>query len=407
MDSEKVINETLGKTDKKSLEDLKKSSKPKEVEKKKGNSEGGFLDNPKAIRRVRSIILGAIVFFLPMIYFLVKDNLSLDTLFSWEMGGLMLITTIGTMINIGETKKTTFEDTIDSKTEISNDEITITQNGEKLSEKSVEAMPFLNDYNDKLQKMYDLQKTTKKISKLKRKIATISISLSYKKTQYFSKFLKIILIPVLLNKLAISRKTNRINRKNRKIEKLNATPLRDKKFKPYRIERLLRSRSSNRYTKIGDKQIRSAPDQIDVGQTAIKMPFKGLGMSLTGGAIPLIFGANFWTIFVFYIGYGLGQLFTTFSQYVMTKYKTTHEFREAQKEKIRLQTMLLTELAKPKVVEKPKEVEKPEEIVMVDERTQEKIIVTDKELIEKITKKDELLSLGMSEMVEEVKEKEN
>lgn len=315
---------------------------------KKDNPRKGFLENPKALRNARSVVLGLIVLLLPLIYFLAKDSITLDALLSWEMGGLMIVTTIGTIVNISETRKSTFEDVVDANSEISNDEIIITEQGQQLSDRTLEAIPILNTYNEKLQNMYDLQKTAKKISKLKRNIGLLSISLNTAKVRTFSKFTKLLVFPNLINKMLINSRTRKIKRKTAKIERLNLAPLRDNKFKPYRIERLLTSRSGNRYTQIGDRKIQSAPDKVDLRKSIISLPLKGFGMSLTGGVFALFLGVDLKTLLLFYLSYILGQLFTVISQHLLTKYKTTHEFREAQIEKKRLQTMLLTELKKSK-----------------------------------------------------------
>ena len=346
-ENDKIIENELkknkGKSELNELSELEINNKKKKelVQEKKG-----FLENPKMVRRVRLIIVGLIVFFLPLMYFLISNNLSLDALLSWNMGALMLITTIGTLLNTIETKKTTFEDVVDENSDISNNEIEITENGEWLSKNIIVSMPILNAYNDELQNSYDNQKTTKKISKIKRKIAVIKVSLNRNKVKKFGKLANFTFVIVLLNKLLIFHKSNRIERKENKINRLEATPLKDRKFKPYRFERLLSSRSSNRYTKIGDGKINTSPDKISVKSTVIKVPLKGLGMSMVGGAIPLALGVDFWTLLAFYVGYSLGQLFTTFSQYILTKYKTTHDYREAQVEKKRLQKYLKDEIEK-------------------------------------------------------------
>jgi hypothetical protein len=358
--SEKVIEETLNKN-KGTLVTLKTKAK-EEKDKPPKEKKKGFLENPKAMRNARSISVGLIIFLLPLIYFLTKDSFDFMALISMEMGLLVLYTGIGSFMNIWETRKRAFEDTVDENQDISDNEILITENGQELSKHTLKAMPKLNEYNDLLQESYDLQKTQKKIRKIKVKIAMLSISKNNAQNKYFSRFAIILLFPKLLNKMHRNIKGRKIKRRENKIMRLKAVNLRDKRFTPYRIERLLTARSSNRYTYIGDKQIRSAPDKVDAKKTIAKLPLKSLGYSLGGGVIPLAMGEKIGTVLIFYLGYLTGQVITSLTQYLVTKYKTTHEFRVAQKEKIRLQEMLLKSVADDEEAEKQKEIEEQKKV---------------------------------------------
>lgn len=380
MNEEDYVDKALGKDENqetlKELKDKNSETKPKV---KPTVKKSGFLENPKALRNARSISLGFIVVLIPLFYFLIKENFNLDNLLSWEFGGIMIFTTVAAFIAVAETRKRAFEDTIDANVDISANEIIVTENGLELSDNTLEAIPILNKYNDRLQNVYNQEKTQKKIDKLNRAIANLRIIINYAKFKLF----KVIVFNGLF------RRKQRVVRMTSKISKITETPLRDKRFKPYRLERLLSAQSSKRYTRIGDKEITSNPQNVNVKKSMLSTILKGFGMSLGGGAIPLALGANFWTIFAFYAGYLAGMSFTVISQYILTKYKTLTEYRKALDKKMKLQEMLLKEINKPKEVIKPIVPE-----VKVEPEVEEKEVEEENdigELVERMIKEQELI----------------
>lgn len=329
----------------------KKPKKVKETlipdEKKKG-----FIENPKALRNARSGALGLIIILIPLFYFLISETFSFSGLLTWSFGGIMVVTTLATTLTVMETRKRAFEDAIILNPDIAADEVFVTENGLEISEKTLAAIPILNEYNRKMQKVYDLKKTQKKIDKLQRRNASIQITMNYTK---FHIGKVVVFNSILFRKF-------RVSRIKRIIERLNKFPKRDRKFKPYRLEKLLSCKNSKHYTSIGDKEISSNPQAVDVKKSVIKLPLKGFMMSLTGGVIPLAFGADFWTILAFYGGYLSGMVFTILSQYILTKYKTNTEYRLSLDKKKKLQIMILTELKKPVEVVDVVEVKKEDEV---------------------------------------------
>ena len=301
------------------------------VEKKQG-----FLENPKALRNARSGALAFIIILIPLFYFLISDSFSFAGLLTWGFGGIMIVTTIATVLVVMETRKRAFEDAIIANPDIATDEIIVTENGLKISENTLAAIPVLNKYNNKMQEVYNWEKTQKKIDKLHRKNASLQIVVNYA-TFHIRKL-------IVFNWLF--RRTARLNKIKKTIDRLGKFNLRDKRFKPYRLERLLSCQSSKNYTRIGDREIASNPQAVNVKKSIIKIPMKGFMMSLSGGVIPLAFGADFFTILAFYGGYLAGMSFTVLSQYILTKYKTNTEYRNSLDKKKTLQTMILTELAK-------------------------------------------------------------
>jgi len=162
----------------------------KESEQTKGTTvptepKKGFLENPKALRNARSGALGFIIILIPLFYFLISDSFNLTGLLSWSFGGIMAVTTLATILVVMETRKRAFEDAIIANPDIAADEIIVTENGLEISEKTLAAIPILNAYNDKMQKVYDWEKTQKKIDKLQRRNASLQIKVNYAKFHIF------------------------------------------------------------------------------------------------------------------------------------------------------------------------------------------------------------------------------
>lgn len=329
MDQELDKNKEIVKQAFKDIQDNQNKKDKEKVEKKK--TKGG-LDNPKKLRNIRSISMIFISVILPFLYFMFfTEDIDWMALISFQFGFLILFTTIGTFISKAEVRKRAFEDTVDENENIYDMEIEVNENGLELNEYTIDAIPVINAYNDKLQNTYDLQKTSKIIIRKKRKIAQIKIAINYAKWKIFNK---------LFFRYA------RIKSKEKAIDRLNYTPKRYRRFKPYKLSRLLTSASSNRYKPIGDAEIKSNPSSVNVGKSLLKMPFKGIGTSLTGGVIPIVFGADVWTIFTFYVVYVSGLVIMSVTQYILTKYKTETEYRLALDKKKKLQEMILKEVKK-------------------------------------------------------------
>lgn len=341
MESDKIIDEALRGLPQSGLQALREQ----EAKKKPNEPKKGFLENPKSLRNARSISVFFVVIVLPLLYFLISENFKIESLLSWQFGSMMVITSIGAFMALVEIRKRGFEDTVDLDTELTNLEIEVTENGLKISEQTLEAIPILNEYNDKLQQSFNLQKTEKKKDKLSRKVAELSIKENDGKRFWNWLF----------------NRKNRISRKKKRIEKMTVHLLKDKKFKRYRLERLLSSKSSNRYIRIGDSEINVEPSKVNAGKAILKLPLKGLGMSLSSGVIPLALGAPFGTILAFYGGY-IGTMSVTLTiQYIFTKYKTNNDYRFALKRKKNLQEMIFRGIEEKR--NKPQEMPKTEQNV--------------------------------------------
>ena len=287
-----------------------------------------WLDDPKIWRNVRLGALGVLLLIAPLVYFGIVDNFEIGNFLNYEFGGLIIFMTIMNVITISETRVWAFDDEVaydDSENKddsIVNLELKINENADKIRPNISKGIVVLTNYNNELQTSYDKQKTQRIIDKKKAKIDRYKIKVTYAR---------------LFKKRYISQ----ITKLERKIEKLNKTPKRDRRFKPYRFDRLITSSDISKYKRVGDNEIKSNPKKVPLLKSIIKMPLKGFSASLGSFFMMMFFVDDKVALAKFYAWFLAIMSFTVISQYILTRYKTRKEHRHALKVTIFLQDKII------------------------------------------------------------------
>jgi hypothetical protein len=289
-----------------------------------------WIDDPKMWRNIRGGALAIILLISPLVYFGIIDNLSMDKFLSYELGGLVIFMTLMNLLSVVESRTRAFEDELEFDNSIITDEKTIDDNAEIIRPNISSGIVVLSKHNKKLQQSYDEQKTTLIIDKKKSKIDRYRIKDIYAKFWFTKRHY-----------------VKRIDKLEKKIEKLNTVPKRDRRFKPYRFDRLLTSENISKYKRVGDKETKSNPKKIPVVGAILKMPIKGFSMAL-GGMFVALFLVDDWTaLFKFYLWFIAIISFTIISQYIITRYKTKVQYKKSLKIKIHLQEIVIEGIKEP------------------------------------------------------------
>jgi hypothetical protein len=284
--------------------------------------QNNWLDNPKIWRNARGGALVVVLLISPLIYFGIMDNFSINNFLNYEFGGLIIFMTLMNLLTVFEIRHRAFEDELDFDKSIVELENTLDKNGIEIRKNISIGIQILSEHNIKLQKSYNKQKTNLIIEKLRDKRSKLEIRITY----------------AILFKSLLQRKFKRIGNK---IEKLEQVPKRDRRFKPYRFDRLLKAENISRYKRVGDNDTKSNPKKLPLLGSLIKMPVKGFTMSLGGMFIMLFVVNDPVALFKFYLWFIVIMAFTVVSQYILTRFKTKTRYKRSLEIKIQLQEIVL------------------------------------------------------------------
>lgn len=284
--------------------------------------QNNWLDNPKIWRNARGGALVIVLLISPLIYFGIVDNLSISNFLNYEFGGLIIYMTIMNLLTVFEVRNRAFEDELDFDNSIVELENTLDRNGTLIRKDISSGIKVLSEYNSKLQKSYNEQKTNTIIENLRNKQSKLEIRIEY----------------AIIGKKRLERKFNNIDKK---IEKLKNSPKRDRRFKPYRFDRLLKAENISRYKRVGDNDTKSNPKKVPLLGAIIKMPIKGFTMSLGGMFIMLFVVNDPVALLKFYLWFIIIMSFTVVVQYILTRYKTKIQYKRSLTIKIELQEIIL------------------------------------------------------------------
>jgi hypothetical protein len=282
------------------------------------------LIDPKYLRIFRIVMLFIIMILSPLLYFALVTNFNWNALFNWQFGSLAILTSFLLTYLVYEVRTVAFDTTVAENDQIRKNEIEIAANGRILRKHTKKSILTINELNKEMQDTYNLEKTTKKIDKLNNKLSNLQIRLSYAKFKWIVKNLE-----------------NRIKNLEKSIKKLKKTPLIDKRFKPYKLERLFSTESKNKYKRIGDSELKSNPKKLPVIKLLTSLPFKGFTVSLSGGVLPLILLDDKKAVFYFYITYTIMMTATSITQFILTKYKTLTDYAASLDRKLVLQEYII------------------------------------------------------------------
>lgn len=298
---------------------------PVETEEKEPEKKG-FLEDPKKIRNTRSIAILIVVFASPFLVFGIMDNFTIQDLLSYNFGIISIYTTFVNYITTKEVRLRGFEDEVDSSKDISEKEIDVIENGEKIKENRKEASIVMHEYNREMQDLKNEELTQYKIGVVEEKITKLELKKQYVTWNKLKQFLNW-----------------RIEKLERKVERWEKVPIINKSFKPYKLERLLTTGNIKRYSKkSGDSEIDSQPQNVDKKKALYKLPLKGLSMSF-GSILGAVFFIKDWDAFLlFFATFASIQIITILSQYPLTRYKTKTEYRNALDTKLKLQQTIIT-----------------------------------------------------------------
>jgi hypothetical protein len=297
-----------------------------------------WLDDPKMWRNIRGGALGIVLLISPLVYFGIADNFEIGNFLNYEFGGLIIFMTLMNLLSVFEARMRAFEDELDFDNSIIDMEIKIDDNAKIIRPNITKGITVLSEHNSKLQKSYDKQKTHLIIEKKQVKIDKLKIKLEYARFK--------------ITKWKYKRK---LNKHNKKIDKLNRVPKHDRRFKPYRFDRLLTAENLNKYKRVGDKETKSNPKKISIIGAIIKMPIKGFGMSLGGMFLMLFIVNDPVALAKFYLWFIVIIAFTIVTQYIITRYKTKVQYKNSLTVKIHLQEIVIKGI---EIIPPPKEEEK-------------------------------------------------
>lgn len=284
-----------------------------------------WLDDPKMWRNIRGAALVIVLLIAPLAYFGIMNNFNINNFLNYEFGGLIIFMTLMNLLSVKESRLRAFEDELDFDNTIIEMEFKIDDNAKLIRPNLTQGIKVLSAHNQKLQKSYNEQKTNLLIEKKKAKIDKLNIKLAYSRFTRTKKYYKW-----------------RLDRIEKKIAKLNKVPKRDRRFKPYRFDRLLTSENISKYKRVGDKEVKSNPKKIPLLGAIIKMPIKGFTMSLGGMFIMLFIVDDPGALLKFYLWFIVIISFTIVSQYIITRFKTKTQYKNSLTIKIQLQEVVIT-----------------------------------------------------------------
>ncbi len=294
------------------------------MEEKKVEEKLFWLDDPKMWRNIRGGALAIVLLIAPLAYFGIMDNFNINNFLNYEFGGLIIFMTLMNLLSVFESRLRAFEDELDFDESIIEMEFKIDDNAKLIRPNLTQGIKVLSTHNIQLQKSYDEQKTNLVIEKKKALIDKLNIKLAYARFDRTKRYYNWRLIKI-----------------NKQIDKLNKVLLHDRRFKPYRFDRLLTAENISKYKRVGDKEVKSNPKKIPIVGAIIKMPVKGFTMSLGGMFIMLFVVDDPGALFKFYLWFIIIISFTIISQYIITRYKTKTQYKNSLTIKIHLQGIVL------------------------------------------------------------------
>lgn len=265
------------------------------------------LNDKTFLKNLRTIIIIIIVIGVPLLYFGLFGSITLETLLSWKLGGLAIMS-IGlvTLIRI-DTKSRAFDDEINANKKLNEIENEII-NKTKLMNNHIIGRKFVKYYNLKEQKEADENKTEYAIETLKQKISFMEIK---------GKFGK------------------RYNKLKNRILELEKHPLHDK-IKPIVYDELYNFNSKRLKKQASSKQkLTYNPKKENVVSSAFNVFMKGAGIG-GAGSLPFIIGEDIQTIMAFYFALFITVLITVLQSYIKTRYHTANRYMETRVFKLQL-----------------------------------------------------------------------
>lgn len=281
-----------------------------------------WFTDKELLRNIRTATVLALILVLPIWYFAFAESLTLDALFDWKFGAIVIIITISVTLATKESKTRAFDDVMVTNESLQELEETIDNQATKIKKKdprSKRSIKFMAQYNKDKQESYNELKTNKEIERLERLVLKYRLNGNEDKATYYE----------------------------RRIEHLRKNPLFDKHFEPYDLRNIIMIQKSigKLPKKKGNTEINQNPKDLNWFVTFVSMVLRSGGVGLFG-SIPIMFTESLSDIVLFYLSYLVVLAFTIISQYALTTWKMENKYKNGLETIDLIQTQLLDFLNK-------------------------------------------------------------
>lgn len=301
-----------------------------------------IIKNEQLLKNIRSGLILALAIVLPLGYFAYAESLSIEKIFNYSFGGLVLLVWFSLQLAGKESKTRAYDDRFVVDDGLTSYKKQIEENKQSIvaKDKSLkDTTRWVSSYNKEQQDLYNEILTNDKIYDLEQRARDFRLD----------------------------GKEDKAKALENEIERLKANPLVDKSFEKYDVKLIANynTQSSGRKRKKGNAEINVNPKKTNKTFAFASLLIKSFGIGVLG-SIPMVWNKGFVEIVSFYFLYLITLSLTIVVNYLITTYIMDNVYKPSLKRIIDIQELLLEHLDKVESVEIEEPDQQTEEIIPHD-----------------------------------------